>query len=202
MTIEPNEEGWRALAEFAAGEAEPSELTDRRILKEAARIAAERRSAAARSGVLQRWRTGAMAASLALVAIGVGTAVVSGWFGGAAPGSGDGAFVPADAGQATSAPETQMAQAPLQFAADGVSLLPSDQDELAAAVSQIDPCAAGVRLELEPGTDDAKQASLRAAAVAAALRQISGSRCPIALEPGTSQGKDAGTSALLVISRK
>ena len=202
MTMEPNEDAWRALAETAAGDGEPSELTDRRILKEAARIASERSSAAARSGRSPAWRTGALAASLALVAIGVGTAVLSGRFGGTAPGAGDDTFVPAGAGQATSAQEVRLAEVPLQFAPDGVSLLPADQDELAAAISQIDPCVAGVRLELAQGTSNAKQASLRTDAVAAALRQFSGSRCPIVIKPAKPRNDPAGTGAVLFVSRR
>lgn len=202
MTVEPNEDAWRALAETAAGDGEPSEFTDRWILKEAARIASERRSAAAQPKPLQRWRTGALAASLALVAIGVGAALVSGRFGGGAAGPGDDTFVPAGAEQTSGAPDTQRAEAPLQFAPDGITLLPSDQDELAAAVSQIDPCAAGVRLELAQAALDAKRAALRATAVAAALRQVSGSRCAIVVEPVKAQDDHVGTGAVFIISHR
>jgi len=201
MIMEPNEAGWRALAGEAAGDAEPSELTDRRILKEAARIAAEQRAAAARAQAPRRWRPGALAASLALVAIGVGTVMLSGKFAAAGPDAGGDLMVPADAGQDTTAPALAQIEVPLQFAADGVTLLPADQDELAAALSQIDPCAAGVRLQLDLPARDA-QAEPRAAGVAAALRAVSGGRCTLRVVLAVAGRGLAGATAVLVITHR
>jgi hypothetical protein len=145
VTIEPREAGWRDLAEQAVGDVEPSEFTDRRILKEAARIAAERRAEAARTGARRRWLPAAMVASVALVALGLGFAVVPA----RGPGGDTGTVVPADAGSATIAPTMAHVDVPLQFAGDRDTVSRVDQDQIAAAVSQIDPCGADVRLRLD-----------------------------------------------------
>jgi len=200
MTTELHEADWRVLAEAAAGDAEPSEMTDRRILKEAARIAGERRAALAREQTRRRWIPGALAASLALVAIGIGFVVMPGQFGAAGSGDGGDLVVPADAGQGASAPALAEVEVPLQFGADGVSLLPTDQDQLAAALSQIDPCSPDVRLRLDLAARDAR-AEPRAEAVAGALRTLSGERCTVRVMPAAAGRDLAGATAVLILAR-
>lgn len=199
MTMEPHEAGWRELAGLAAGDAEPSELTDRRILKEAGRIAAEQRAFIARAQTRRRWTSGALAASLALVAIGVGYGLAPGRFGASGPDAGGDMLVPADAGRGATAPAMSDVEVPLEFAPDGVSLQPTDQDQLAAAVSQIDPCAAGVSLQLVLPVRDAKS-DMRAEAVAAALRAVSGERCKVRVASAVGGHDLAGAAAVLVIT--
>lgn len=201
MTREPHEDGWRALAEGLVAEladaAEPSELTDRRIRNEALRIAAQRRAQA-----VPAWRRRvpmALAASVALVAIGVGVVLVQDRAGPAdAKGRAGDLVVAADAGATGRAPVQAQVAVPLQFAADGVTLQPGDLDQLGIAVSQNDPCARGVTLQL--ATADAARAAPRAAAVAAALRQLTGDRCRPAVVPGPARRDPGGAATVLVIS--
>ena len=200
---EPHEAGWRALAAQVAGEAEPAELTDRRILAEAGRIAAEQRAAQvqarAQTRARRRWVPGAMAASLALVALGFGYALGPGRLGGIGPDAGSDPVVPADAGLVASAPAVPQVEVALQFAPGGAALSPADRIQLATALSQIDPCEADVRLRLDVRRGDAS-AEARAAAVAAALRSLAGDRCPVRVTPAPGGRDLAGGSAVLVLA--
>ena len=190
MTTEPDEAGWRALAEQAVADIEPSELTDRRILKKAARIAAARRA----TPPLWRRFSAAIAASVAVVALGVGYVLMP-----MHPRSDAGVVEPADAGSAGIAPTMPQIAVPLQFARDGVTLLPVDQDQIDAAASQIDPCGRDVRLRLDSAPGDAL-AGRRADAVAAALAQISGGHCHPHVVVGRSGAVAAGDRAVLIIA--
>lgn len=176
-TREPNEDWWQAVMREADEGIAPLDITDRRILKAAANSAPPSRTS--------RWLPSAIAASIALVAIGFAFGphrVVD------QPG---GEVVAADGGVQPNIPNTpNNVRVELAFDGDSSALTPKIETALDAVAAQVDLCAKGTTVRLVSGGEAALRTA-RARTIFHALDPVVGDRCRPVVEPVASAGEQS-----------